>query len=173
MGAYGSPELPPNNNSYGYQSPYQSQPSYPNHYKSESKKGGCLKNGLIFLGLLAFFLFVYGFVSTLIGGSSSQVKDGTIPTMASSPTYSQSVYIPPTLVSSAPVPSVPATIDDSTDFLQGWTKTMVCDAYKLAKRYPQLTIVSNFKLMGFPAHTVILPLVTPQDILNAPDNVWF
>lgn len=55
-------------------------------------------------------------------------------------------------------------------FGSGKTCTMVHDAYLLAKRFPQLTIVTNFKLMNFPAHTVILPLNSPQDILNAPVN---
>ncbi|HEX3038600.1 MAG TPA: hypothetical protein VHO94_06370 [Oscillospiraceae bacterium] len=55
-------------------------------------------------------------------------------------------------------------------FGAGKTCTMVNDAYLLAKRYPQLHIVTNLKLVGFPAHTEILPLKTPSDILNAPKN---
>ncbi len=55
-------------------------------------------------------------------------------------------------------------------FGAGKTCSMVSDAYNLAKRYPQLTVLSNFQLINFPAHTVILPLRTPQDILNAPNN---
>ena len=55
-------------------------------------------------------------------------------------------------------------------FGAGKTCTMVHDAYALAKRYPKLTIVTNLQLSGFPAHTQILPLRSPQDILNAPVN---
>ena len=55
-------------------------------------------------------------------------------------------------------------------FGAGKTCTMVHDAYSLAKQYPKLTIVTNLQLSGFPQHTQILPLRSPQDILNAPDN---
>lgn len=55
-------------------------------------------------------------------------------------------------------------------FGAGKTCTMIYKAYRLAKRYPQLTIVTNLKLKNFPAHTKILPLNSPQDILNAPQN---
>lgn len=55
-------------------------------------------------------------------------------------------------------------------FGHGKTISMVRDAYLLAKRYPQLSIVTNIQLQGFPVHTNILPLKTPQDILNAPKN---
>ena len=55
-------------------------------------------------------------------------------------------------------------------FGAGKTCTMVHDAYLLAKRYPQLTIVTNLKLLNFPQHTNILPLKSPQDILKAPLN---
>lgn len=55
-------------------------------------------------------------------------------------------------------------------FGAGKTCTMVNDAYALAKRYPQLHIVTNINLTNFPKHTEILPLKTPQDILNAPKN---
>jgi hypothetical protein len=50
------------------------------------------------------------------------------------------------------------------------TITMVHDAYNIARRYPQVTILTNFKLMNFPKHTKILPLRTIQDILDAPNN---
>lgn len=53
-------------------------------------------------------------------------------------------------------------------FGAGKTCTMVAHAYKLACRFPQLSIVTNLKLTGFPAHTNILPLRTPQDIMNSP-----
>lgn len=55
-------------------------------------------------------------------------------------------------------------------FGQGKTCLMVIEAYKLCKKYPQLHILTNIKLMNFPEHTKILPLNTAQDILNAPDN---
>ena len=55
-------------------------------------------------------------------------------------------------------------------FGAGKTCTMVNDAYKLARQFPQLTILSNFKLLNFPPSTRILPLRTAKDILNAPEN---
>lgn len=55
-------------------------------------------------------------------------------------------------------------------FGAGKTCSMVNDAYGLAKKYPQLHILTNLQLMNFPAGTVILPLRTPQDILNAPEE---
>jgi hypothetical protein len=55
-------------------------------------------------------------------------------------------------------------------FGAGKTSSMVYDAYCLAKKYKQLTILTNFHLDHFPEHTQILPLRSPQDILNAPDN---
>lgn len=55
-------------------------------------------------------------------------------------------------------------------FGQGKTSMQTIKAYKIAKRYPQVTIVTNYKLTNFPKHTRILPLNTAQDILNAPKN---
>lgn len=55
-------------------------------------------------------------------------------------------------------------------FGAGKTSTMVYDAYNLCKRFPQITVVSNFALYNFPAHTQIRPLKNVSDIINAPDN---
>lgn len=55
-------------------------------------------------------------------------------------------------------------------FGQGKTSLMVIKAYELAKKYPQLHIITNIKLSNFPEHTKILPLNTAEDILNAPEN---
>lgn len=55
-------------------------------------------------------------------------------------------------------------------FGAGKTISMVKMAYDLAKRYPSLSIVTNLQLSGFPAHTQILPLRCPSDILKAPEN---
>ena len=55
-------------------------------------------------------------------------------------------------------------------FGQGKTSMQTIKAYKIAQRYPQVTIVTNYKLLNFPNHTKILPLRTAQDILNAPAN---
>lgn len=55
-------------------------------------------------------------------------------------------------------------------FGNGKSCSMIYDAYKLAKQYPQLTILTNLKLRGFPPHTKILKLKSPQDILKAPKN---
>ena len=53
-------------------------------------------------------------------------------------------------------------------FGSGKTVSMVERAYRLACRYKDLTILTNLTLSGFPEHTVILPLRTPQDIIDAP-----
>ncbi len=55
-------------------------------------------------------------------------------------------------------------------FGQGKTSMATIKAYKIAKKYPQVTIVTNYQLVNFPKHTNILPLQTAQDILNAPPN---
>lgn len=55
-------------------------------------------------------------------------------------------------------------------FGAGKTTSMVERAYRLCKRYPSLSVVTNLSLQNFPAHTNILPLKSPQDILNAPNN---
>lgn len=53
-------------------------------------------------------------------------------------------------------------------FGSGKTSAMVARSYELAKRYPDLTIVTNITLTHFPKKTKILPLKTPKDIVNAP-----
>lgn len=55
-------------------------------------------------------------------------------------------------------------------FGAGKTSYMMYKAYKLCKRYPQLTILTNIKVGNFPKYTRILKLNTAQDILNAPKN---
>lgn len=55
-------------------------------------------------------------------------------------------------------------------FGAGKTCTMVHDAYILAKRYPNLTILSNFAIYNFPDTVTVLPLHTAKDIIDAPDN---
>lgn len=55
-------------------------------------------------------------------------------------------------------------------FGAGKTSLMVIEAYRLAKKYPQLTILTNIALSNFPPQTRILKLETAQDILNAPEN---
>lgn len=55
-------------------------------------------------------------------------------------------------------------------FGQGKTSSMTIDAYKLARKYKQLNILTNIKLSNFPDYIKILPLKTADDILNAPPN---
>lgn len=55
-------------------------------------------------------------------------------------------------------------------FGQGKTSLLTIQAYDLCKKYPQLHVVTNLKLINFPEHTKILPLRTADDILNAPKN---
>lgn len=109
MGAYGSPELPSNNSNY----------TYGNYQKPKGEKGGCLKNGLIAVGVLLVFFVLFGLASYIINGGSPRIKDGAAQVMASAP----AAYIPPVPASSAP--AVPAAVDDSTDFLQAWAKAAV------------------------------------------------
>lgn len=52
----------------------------------------------------------------------------------------------------------------------GKTSSMVYTAYKLCKRYPQVSVLTNIKLTNFPKHTNILKLKTVDDILKAPEN---
>ncbi len=55
-------------------------------------------------------------------------------------------------------------------FGQGKTCQAVADVYKLCVKYPQLTVLTNVKLLNFPRHTNILPLCNVENILNAPKN---
>jgi hypothetical protein len=105
MGAYGSPELPSKNSDNGYNY------SYGNYQKPKGEKGGCLKNVFIAAGLFFVFFVVYGLASTIISGGSPRTKDGTVQVMAS-----------------APASSAPVVVDDSTDFLQAWSKAAVLKA---------------------------------------------
>lgn len=52
----------------------------------------------------------------------------------------------------------------------GKTSSMVYTAYRLCKQYPQVSVLTNIQLFGFPEHTAIYQLRTVDDILNAPDN---
>lgn len=55
-------------------------------------------------------------------------------------------------------------------FGNGKTSHAVIDTFKLCEKYPQITVLTNIKLMNFPEHTKILELKTVDDILNAPEN---
>lgn len=55
-------------------------------------------------------------------------------------------------------------------FGAGKTSTMVYYAYKLAKQYKQLHILTNIQLKHFPKRTEILKLNCLEDIYKAPDN---
>lgn len=55
-------------------------------------------------------------------------------------------------------------------FGAGKTSTLVHDAYRICKTYPQVSVVANFALYNFPEHTKIYPLRHVDDILNAPAN---
>lgn len=47
---------------------------------------------------------------------------------------------------------------------------MKCDAYEIALRYPQVTILTNMTLLNFPSHTKIVDLVNYSQIINSPEN---
>ncbi len=55
-------------------------------------------------------------------------------------------------------------------FGTGKTSAMVATAYKLCKKYKDLSIVTNLSLKKFPSQTKILPLNTSEDIINAPND---
>lgn len=55
-------------------------------------------------------------------------------------------------------------------FGEGKTCSIVRDAYNICCAYPQVTLLTNFKLKNFPEHTKILELKSPKDIINAPPN---
>lgn len=55
-------------------------------------------------------------------------------------------------------------------FGKGKTSYMMMKAYDLCCKYPQLSILTNIKVMNFPEWTNILKLETAQDILDAPEN---
>lgn len=55
-------------------------------------------------------------------------------------------------------------------FGSGKTSSMVYDAYRQAKKYPQLTILTNMELMNFPYYTNIIPLENYKQIIDAPAN---
>lgn len=55
-------------------------------------------------------------------------------------------------------------------FGKGKTSQAVIDTFKLCEKYPQITVLTNIKLMNFPTYTKILELNTVDDILTAPEN---
>lgn len=55
-------------------------------------------------------------------------------------------------------------------FGQGKTCQAVADVYNLCVRYPQLTVLTNIRLLNFPDSTRIIHLTNVEDILNAPKN---
>lgn len=54
-------------------------------------------------------------------------------------------------------------------FGEGKTCSIVRDAYNICCDYPQVTLLTNFKVKNFPEHTKIIHLKSPQQIINA-DN---
>lgn len=58
-------------------------------------------------------------------------------------------------------------------FGKGKTISMVHQAYGIAKRYPQVKIYTNIKLLNFPKHTEIIQLTNYNQIINAPGNSVF
>lgn len=58
----------------------------------------------------------------------------------------------------------------TSKFGAGKTSSMVYTAFKLCKRFPQVQVLSNIKLSGFPKHTVIKPLNSVDDIFSCADN---
>ncbi len=119
VGAYGSPDLPPNDNWHGYQ----------DSCKPKKQSSGCLKNVLIGVLLVAVFLFLFYVVSLVIQSNNMTAK-------VAAQTYSYPTFIPPVIsdsetgISSSQslLSSAPIAVDDSTDFLQSWAKMAVLKA---------------------------------------------
>ena len=55
-------------------------------------------------------------------------------------------------------------------FGSGKTATAVRYVYNQCLKYPQISVLTNIRLVNFPVHTKILNLSNAQDILNAPEN---
>lgn len=55
-------------------------------------------------------------------------------------------------------------------FGEGKTCSIVRDAYNICSDFPQVTLLTNIAVQNFPEHTKILPLNSPQDIINAPPD---
>ena len=55
-------------------------------------------------------------------------------------------------------------------FGSGKTASAVRYVYQQCLKYPQLSVLTNIKLVNFPQHTKVLSLKTSEDILNAPEN---
>lgn len=109
MGAYGSPELYPNNNDYEYK--YQSPNQPP--YKQKRNTSSCLTNFFAVVGIASIIIFI---VMLLVNGVKNSQK------VNNQPTVSQSVYIPPLISSTSNSISVP---NDSTEYLQSWAKAVI------------------------------------------------
>ena len=54
-------------------------------------------------------------------------------------------------------------------FGSGKTVSGVKETYEICKQYPEVSVLTNLKLMNFPEHTKITKLVDYQQILDAPD----
>jgi hypothetical protein len=55
-------------------------------------------------------------------------------------------------------------------FGSGKTSTMVHDAYKLACKYPSMSILTNMSLFNFPEHTNIILMKDYKQIISAPPD---
>lgn len=55
-------------------------------------------------------------------------------------------------------------------FGSGKTSSLVYDAYKIAKKFPQVTILTNMQLANFPEHTNIINLTSFQQIIDCPSD---
>lgn len=54
-------------------------------------------------------------------------------------------------------------------FGAGKTSSAVYEAYKIAKKFPEVTILSNIELKNFPEHTKIIELTEYKQIVEAPE----
>ena len=55
-------------------------------------------------------------------------------------------------------------------FGSGKTISMVEKAYRIAKAFPQVRILTNMKLVGFPEHTEIIQLKNYKQIIDMPGD---
>lgn len=127
MGAYGSPEHLPDSgqssNNYSYNYGNYNDPYRP---KNEKKKFGCLSVFIIAFGSVVIalsILWIYGGQPELHKTSVSSVSSRDF-------TYSQAQIFPPLISSS---------VNESTDYLQGWVKTVVLKSLM----YPDTAQFSN------------------------------
>lgn len=104
MGAYGSPELYPNNNNYEY----KYQPPIQPPYKQKRDASGCFTHVLSIIGLISLLLFVIMVVTAIAANNRPPAKQVSV-FNSLVPSASNSISV----------------TNDSTEYLQSWAKAVI------------------------------------------------